>query len=115
MLYLYVDGFMTFMPATGIAMGYFGGKGLPFFFTKIPGSEKPNKTIAKYSYQWHKKVGFIFEMLVGLHVLGAGVHILKGQQPLSRISPFAGAAMITIYDDPFEDEFEGDDEDELLI
>jgi hypothetical protein len=28
---------MTIMPATGIAMGYFGGNGLPFFFTTVPG------------------------------------------------------------------------------
>jgi hypothetical protein len=30
-------GFMTVMPASGIAMGYYGGKGLPFFYTTIPG------------------------------------------------------------------------------
>jgi len=39
--------FMTIMPATGIAMGYFGGKGLPFFYTTIPGAEKANGAIAK--------------------------------------------------------------------
>jgi 1,2-dihydroxy-3-keto-5-methylthiopentene dioxygenase len=32
--------FMTIMPATGIAMGYFGGNGLPFFFTTVPGIVK---------------------------------------------------------------------------
>lgn len=89
-------------------MGYFGGKGLPFFFTKVPGAETPNKTIAKYSYLSHKQVGVIFEALVGLHILGAGVHVLKGQNPLSRISPFAGAAMLTVYE-----EFE--DDEELIV
>merc|ERR1712070_324077 len=39
-------GFMTIMPATGIAMGYFGGKGLPFFFTTIPGSSDPKGSVA---------------------------------------------------------------------
>ncbi len=29
---------MTFMPASGIAMGYYGGKGLPFFGYTIPGA-----------------------------------------------------------------------------
>lgn len=39
--------FMTIMPASGIAMGYYGGKGLPFFYTTIPGAEKTNGAIAK--------------------------------------------------------------------
>ena len=40
-------GFMTVMPATGIAMGYYGGKGLPFFTTTIAGAKETNGTIAK--------------------------------------------------------------------
>ena len=40
-------GFMTVMPATGIAMGYYGGKGLPFFNTTLPGAATPNGSIAK--------------------------------------------------------------------
>lgn len=32
--------FMTIMPASGIAMGYYGGKGLPFFWTTLPGITK---------------------------------------------------------------------------
>ena len=39
--------FMTIMPATGIAMGYYGGKGLPFFYTTIPGAATANGNIAK--------------------------------------------------------------------
>lgn len=31
---------MVIMPASGIAMGYYGGKGLPFFGTTIPGIVK---------------------------------------------------------------------------
>jgi hypothetical protein len=40
---------MTVMPATGIAMGYFGGKGLPFFVTTLPGAanSKADGAIAK--------------------------------------------------------------------
>jgi len=34
---------MIAMPATGIAMGYFGGKGLPFFGYTIPGASAENK------------------------------------------------------------------------
>jgi cytochrome b561 len=39
--------FMTIMPASGIAMGYYGGKGLPFFFTTLPGASEKNGGIAK--------------------------------------------------------------------
>lgn len=39
-------GFMTIMPATGIAMGLFGGGGLPFFWTKIGAFEKKNGKVA---------------------------------------------------------------------
>ena len=34
---------MAVLPITGIMMGYAGGKGLPFFFTTIPGADKENK------------------------------------------------------------------------
>ena len=44
-------GVMVFMPVSGIAMGYFGGKGIPFFFTDIAGAETPNGAIAKQAYQ----------------------------------------------------------------
>jgi 1,2-dihydroxy-3-keto-5-methylthiopentene dioxygenase len=47
-------GFMTIMPATGVAMGYYGGKGLPFFATTFPSvvatddeTKKRNGQIAK--------------------------------------------------------------------
>jgi len=39
-------GFMTIMPITGIAMGMFGGKGVPFFWTTIPGFEQKNGKLA---------------------------------------------------------------------
>eukprot|EP00955_Chlamydomonas_euryale_P109039 365901-Chlamydomonas_euryale.AAC.6 len=38
---------MVLMPATGIAMGYYGGKGLPFFSTTFAGAETPNGGVAK--------------------------------------------------------------------
>lgn len=40
-------GFMIIMPASGIAMGYYGGKGLPFFNTTLAGAKESNGTIAK--------------------------------------------------------------------
>ena len=35
--------FMAIMPASGIAMGYYGGKGLPFFTTTLPGVVKTDE------------------------------------------------------------------------
>mmetsp|Transcript_10305 Transcript_10305/g.21647 ORF Transcript_10305/g.21647 Transcript_10305/m.21647 type:complete len:161 (+) Transcript_10305:116-598(+) len=35
--------FMTIMPASGIAMGYYGGKGLPFFGLTVPGVVKTDE------------------------------------------------------------------------
>ena len=40
-------GFMIIMPASGIAMGYYGGKGLPFFTTTLAGAKESNGAIAK--------------------------------------------------------------------
>jgi cytochrome b561 len=46
-------GFMGIMPISGIAMGYYGGKGLPFFSTSFAGvvhtdeTKKANLAIAK--------------------------------------------------------------------
>jgi 1,2-dihydroxy-3-keto-5-methylthiopentene dioxygenase len=36
-------GFMLIMPASGIAMGYYGGKGLPFFGVTLPGVVKTDE------------------------------------------------------------------------
>ena len=43
-------GVLIIMPTSGIAMGYFGGKGLPFFGAHIPGAETPNGQIAKNAF-----------------------------------------------------------------
>ena len=51
-------GFLFVMPVTGIAMGYFGGKGLPFFSTHFDGAAVPNKTIAGNAFKVHHNVGY---------------------------------------------------------
>lgn len=38
-------------------MGYFGGKGLPFFAWTVPGAETPDKPLAGSAYVWHKRAG----------------------------------------------------------
>jgi len=44
---LYAFGIV--MPVTGISMGLWGGKGLPFFFTTIPSFVETNGFVAKVS------------------------------------------------------------------
>jgi len=53
--FLYVS--LTFLPVTGILMGYFGGKGLPFFGTIVAQAETPNKEIASTAFKNHKRLG----------------------------------------------------------
>ncbi|CAM9774618.1 unnamed protein product [Chrysoparadoxa australica] len=82
-------GFLAIMPASGIAMGYFGGKGLPFFFTTIPGASTANGEIAKNAYKLHKQVGYYGKFLVPVHIGATGFHLVKGQNILRRINPFS--------------------------
>ena len=51
----YVMYFMLiWMPVTGIAMGIFGGKGIPFFdLYTVPGVAKARGDIAKPAYKYH--------------------------------------------------------------
>jgi len=50
-VHLGMYGVMIFLPLSGITMGYFGGKGLPFFGAHIPGATEPNGALAKAAYQ----------------------------------------------------------------
>ena len=88
-------GFMTIMPASGIAMGYYGGKGLPFFNTSFSGAvpkdddeKKRNGAIAKQSFGMHKQLGTYGKYLIPLHVAGAFQHTLRGHAIFSRVNPF---------------------------
>lgn len=80
--------FMTIMPASGIAMGYYGGKGLPFFATTIPGASTPNGNIAKQSFSIHKTLGTYGKYLIPIHVGGAMKHAVAGKSIWSRVNPF---------------------------
>jgi cytochrome b561 len=88
-------GFITVMPASGIVMGYYGGKGLPFFATTIPGvvttpeNKKSNGEIAKQSYNIHKTVGTYGKFLIPLHVGASFSHYFRGQAIFARMNPFA--------------------------
>ena len=80
---------LVFLPVSGFTMGYFGGKGLPFFpdqggtvFTPKSGEfgKAANGAWAKWAYQNHKLAGQALEYLVPLHIGAVGFHhIAKGQ------------------------------------
>mmetsp|Transcript_21943 Transcript_21943/g.43581 ORF Transcript_21943/g.43581 Transcript_21943/m.43581 type:complete len:173 (+) Transcript_21943:18-536(+) len=80
--------FLLIMPATGIAMGYFGGKGLPFFFTTIPGKAEPDGAVAKQAFGIHKQVGYYGKFLIPLHAGAAVSHAARGHKIFQRINPF---------------------------
>lgn len=87
--HLFLYGFMTIMPATGIAMGLYGGKGLPFFTTTLPAFEQKNGDIAKQSFQIHKQLGVYGKYLIPVHAGAAVAHSVRGQAIFSRMNPFA--------------------------
>lgn len=84
-------GFMIIMPVTGVAMGVYGGKGLPFFYTTFKPDIEKNGAIAKQSFGIHKQVGTYGKFLVPLHVGGALQHFFRGHPIFSRINPFGSA------------------------
>lgn len=81
-------GFIVGMPVSGIIMGWYGGYGIPFFFTKFQGAATPNKELAGNAYKAHAFMGKILVYFLPIHVGAAGYHLVKGQKIFSRINPF---------------------------
>ena len=77
------------MPVSGVTMGIFGGKGIPFFgLGTVPGmnpKESGLGWVAGRAFKLHKQAGQIFEYIVPLHIGAVGFHMAKGQAILSRI------------------------------
>lgn len=70
-------------------MGYFGGKGIPFFGYTIPGAAEPTPAVAKNAFWSHGWVGFGLEYLIPVHVGAVGYHaLIKQQAILARMNPF---------------------------
>lgn len=69
----------------GIAMGYFGGKGLPFFWTQFGGAAEPKKSIAGNAFKAHKLMGQVLEYFVLLHLAATAFHVIRGQNILARM------------------------------
>ena len=88
--HLALYGFVTALPLSGVAMGYFSGFGVPFFFIPkaIKGSETPDKPLANAAYKAHSVIGQVFVFFLPIHVGGALFHYFKGQKIFQRINPF---------------------------
>lgn len=88
---------MLWMPATGMAMGYYGGKGVPFFWQfTIPGKKDKTKEDGAFAgkmFSWHKQAGGYLYYLIPLHIGGALVHVAKGHSIFSRITPGLSAVI----------------------
>lgn len=78
-------GFLVVMPTTGFVMGYYGGKGLPFFGYTIPGAAERDGKLAGRAFKLHKQLGYYYELFVPVHVGAVGFHALKGQNILRRM------------------------------
>ena len=96
--------FMTIMPAAGIAMGYYGGKGLPFFTTTIEGAVPANNdqkdrydAVAKRSYFIHKMLGTYGKFLVPMHVIGMMIVARLFQPRTMNFSPNVSALSAVLY------------------
>jgi len=84
-------GSLTVLPVSGVLMGYYGGKGLPFFNYHIDGASKENQkpAVAKQAFKIHKTVGQVFTYLIPLHIGAAGWHAMRGHPIFTRVNPFA--------------------------
>lgn len=83
---------MIFMPATGIAMGMYGGKGLPFFgIATIDGFKKNHGRDGKFAgkmFKLHTQVGYYLQyFIVPLHLGAVAFHTARGQKIISRMLP----------------------------
>jgi len=79
---------ITILPISGVTMGYFGGKGLPFFNYHIKAASETKPEVAKKAFKIHKLTGQVFTYLVPLHIAGAGYHFVRGQAIFHRMNPF---------------------------
>jgi cytochrome b561 len=93
-MYVALHGFGIVLSVTGVTMNYYGGWGLPFFWTKFEGLPRTEENKEKYGpfayqmYSIHKQVGAYGKYLIPLHIAGSTTHVVKGQAIFSRINPF---------------------------
>lgn len=78
-------GFTAVLAMSGIAMGYFGGKGLPFFVTTVPGATEPDKDAAGKAFSLHKLVGKYGKLLIPTHIGIVVAQTAKGNEVISRM------------------------------
>jgi len=83
-------GGLLLMPATGIVMGAYGGRGLPFFTTTyFPPVEKDGK-LAGQAFKIHSQFGYWWKFLIPAHVGAAAVHSAAGASIMPRMFSVVG-------------------------
>ena len=99
--HLALYAFSIVMPVTGVAMGIFGGKGIPFFgLGTVPGLDPKQSGkgwIAGKAFKLHKQAGRFFEYFVPIHIGAVGflpfgqgpehpeAHLLKSRMSFSAV------------------------------
>ena len=81
------------MALSGVSMGYFGGKGVPFFgSTFIKGKSSPTESDFKKagaSFKTHLMLGKLIEyVFIPFHFGGNALHWMQGRDVVRKISPF---------------------------
>lgn len=80
----FMYAFMIGLPASGITMAWYSGKGLPFFKWTFQGAKEADGKKAKYYYALHKQMGQVFTYLVPLHIGATAIHAWRGQNLFTR-------------------------------
>jgi cytochrome b561 len=81
------------MGISGVTMGYFGGKGVPFFgSTLVQGKSDPSSSDARKaaaSHGTHLLLGKLMQYIfLPYHLTGNAVHWMQGRDIVRKISPF---------------------------
>lgn len=82
--HLALYGFMFALPISGIVMSNGYGFAVPFFGLELPRIMEANRDIGHFAKEAHEYMAFALIGLIGLHVLGALKHLVKGRINLFR-------------------------------
>ena len=83
-------GGLLLMPATGIVMGAYGGRGLPFFTTTLFPPVAKDGALAGKAFKVHSQVGYFWKFLIPAHVGAAALHSAAGASIMPRMFSVLG-------------------------
>eukprot|EP01013_Petalomonas_cantuscygni_P033526 TRINITY_DN60543_c0_g1_i1.p1 TRINITY_DN60543_c0_g1~~TRINITY_DN60543_c0_g1_i1.p1 ORF type:complete len:191 (-),score=17.32 TRINITY_DN60543_c0_g1_i1:142-714(-) len=81
---------MVFMSVSGVLIGLFGGKGLPFWVTSFPSPVNADVAFAVATVGLHSSVGHLLKILLAMHIGATIIHHTFLKDPiLLRILPWS--------------------------